>query len=391
LAAHPTARAVSRRDAVRAPGETPPTVALLKAQNYAEWKTVRDRGEAAGSLGPYSVDRLEAHGFEVRHSDAVFEAPWSNTLLERVLGRLGRQFPELLGLRNALANRRLVTGSDMTLGIFEDQGSFAAFARGHHLWPVAPRRMVLMVCWMAEWAQNADPRALRGYRRVLAGADLVVFFSENQAEVFEGTLGVDPARLLFTPFGIDQCFFAEEPTRDEGYVLAVGGDWSRDHELLVEAVRDTGIPTKIYAPVLDVADLPSNVTWIPEVIDHVTYRRALSGARLVVVPTIATKYPGGQTVLLEAMASSKPVVTTRSEAMRGYVSHGINGVLVPPGDAHALRQAIQRVLADDALRASLASNGRSAVERTFNQATMWAVVAERMHRLLHESSRGKRP
>jgi glycosyltransferase involved in cell wall biosynthesis len=359
-----------------------PTVALIKAPNYAQWKPVRARGEVAGKLGPYSVDHLEEHGFEVRYSDATFERPWTRPLIERGLGWLGRRYPEMLGVRNALANRRLIARSDITLGIFEDQGSFAAFARSRRLWLLSPRKMVLMVCWLAEMAQHADARALCGYRRVLAGADLVIFFSENQAEVFERTLGVDPARLLAVPFGIDQQFFAEVPPRDDGYVVAVGGDGSRDHELLVEAVRDTGIPTRIYAPTLDVSNLPSNVTWIPEVIDHVTYREVLAGAKLVVIPTIGTKYPGGQTVLLEAMASSKPVITTASDAMRDYVTDSVNGILVPLGDAGALRLAIERLLNDDVLRASLASNARTAVEQRFNQAAMWARIAERLHAVL---------
>jgi hypothetical protein len=365
-----------------------PTIALLKAQNYAEWKPIRARGEAAGSLGPYSVDHLEAHGFEVRYSDATFEPRWTNALVERGLGRFGREFPELLGIRNALANRGLIARSDITIGIFEDQGSFAAFARSHRLWPISPRKMVLIVCWLAERAQHADARTLRGYRRVLTGADLVVFFSKNQADVFEHTLGVDPARLLAVPFGIDQQFFAEVPPRDDGYILAVGGDPSRDHELLVEAVRNTEIPTRVYAPALNVSNLPSNVTWVSDVISHVTYREALVGATLVVIPTIGTKYPGGQTVLLEAMASSKPVITTISDAMRDYVTDGVNGVLVPRGDADALRLAIERLLGDDLLRATLANNALTAVKQRFNQATMWASIAPRLQALLAPATDG---
>jgi len=366
-----------------------PTVALLKAQHYAGWKQVRARGEAAGNVGPYSVDQLEAHGFELRYSDGMFARPWTNSVVERGLGWLGRRFPELLGARNALANRRLISRSDITLGIFEDQGSFAAFARSKRLWQISPRKMVLLVCWLAELAQHADARTLRGYRRVLAGADLVVFFSENQREVFEHTLGVDPARLLAVPFGIDQQFFGAVPPRDDGYILAVGGDRSRDHELLIEAVRDTGIPTRIYAPRLGVSNLPSNVTWIPEAISHVTYREAVSGATLVVIPTTGTKYPGGQTVLLEAMASSKPVITTISDAMREYVTDGVNGVLVPRGNAAALRLAIERLLDDDSLRLSLSRNGLAAVEDKFNQAAMWASIASGLHGLLAPATEGR--
>jgi len=272
--------------------------------------------------------------------------------------------------------------ADITLGIFEDQGSFAAFARGHHLRPLAPRRMALVVCWMAERALQADRSTLRAYRRVLSGADLVVFFSRNQAEVFQHLLGVDPARLLAVPFGIDQEFFASVEPRDDGYVLAVGGDWSRDHELLVEAVRGTSIRTKIFAPKLDVPDLPSNVEWIPRVIDHVTYRDVLAGATLVVVPTIGTTYPGGQTVLLEAMASRKPVITTRSDAILDYIDDGVDGLLVPRGDSAALRAAIERLLADAPLRDSLAAGARAAVETRYNQAAMWASIAEGLHGVL---------
>jgi glycosyltransferase involved in cell wall biosynthesis len=362
--------------------EVRPTIALLKAHDYARWKPLRERGEAAGSVGPYSVGDLESHGFEVRYSDAMFERPWTHPIVERGLRRLARRRPELSGMGNALANRRLITHADITLGIFENEGSFAAFARGRRLGALAPRRMALMVCWMAEWAQRADRRTLACYRRVLDGADLIIFFSKNQAEVFEGALGVDRARLLAVSFGIDSQFFAHVPAREDGYVLAVGTDGTRDHELLVEAVEDSGIPTRIYAPALAVANLPANVTWIKEAISHVAYRQALAGARLVVVPTVAPKFPSGQTVVLEAMASSRPVITTASDAMRDYVEDGVTGVLVPRADADALRRAIERLLQDDALCASLATNALAAVERTFNQATMWASIAPRLHDLL---------
>jgi glycosyltransferase involved in cell wall biosynthesis len=364
-----------------------PTVALLKAQNYAEWKPVRERGEAAGSVGPYSVDLLERHGLSLRYSDATFARPWTNPLIERPLGRLGREFPELLGARNALANRRLIASADVTLGIFEDQGSFAAFARARRLRGLAPRRMALMACWMADWAVRAGERALRSYRRVLAGADVLVFFSENQRAIFEGALQVDPARLLAVPFGIDERFFAGLPACPDGHVLAVGTDRSRDHELLVEAVRGTDIPTRIYAPRLSVAELPANVTWVPHVVSHLAYRDALRGAGLVVVPTTAPAYPGGQTVLLEAMAASRPVIATSSEAMREYVHDGVTGLLVPRGDARALREAIVRLREDAELRARLAASALAAVQRTFNQASMWATIAPRLHELLRESKR----
>jgi glycosyltransferase involved in cell wall biosynthesis len=362
-----------------------PAVALLKAYDYGAWLSRHARGEAAGNLGPYSVDLLERSGLEVRYSDAELGRPWNRSLVERGFGWLGRRRPELLGARNALANRRLLRECEVTLGIFEDQGSFAAFARGWHLRMLAPRRMALVVCWMAERAQHADARTLHAYRRVLAGADLVVFFSHNQAEVFEGLLGVDPGRLLCVPFGIDAGFFAGMAPREDGYLAAIGGDVSRDHELLVEAVRGTSIPTRIYAPTLAATDLPANVQWIPAPVDHVTYRDVLAGASAVVVPATGTLYPGGQTVVLEAMAAGKALITTRTDAMVDYVQDGVNGILVPPGDAPSLRLALERLMADGALRASLGAGGRTAVAARFNQAAMWDAIGARLRELVDET------
>jgi glycosyltransferase involved in cell wall biosynthesis len=45
------------------------------------------------------------------------------------------------------------------------------------------------------------------------------------------------------------------------------------------------------------------------------------------------------------------------------VVDGENGLYVPPGDVGALRAAIERLLADEALAEALGANGRAYVER----------------------------
>jgi phosphatidylinositol alpha-mannosyltransferase len=64
-------------------------------------------------------------------------------------------------------------------------------------------------------------------------------------------------------------------------------------------------------------------------------------------------------VLLEAMAAGAPVVASDIPGYRSVVTDGVDGRLVPPGDAHALAGALRTLLDAPALRRSLASAGRA--------------------------------
>ena len=88
------------------------------------------------------------------------------------------------------------------------------------------------------------------------------------------------------------------------------------------------------------------------------------------VAVLASLSEGFSNVILEYMASSKPVVATEVGGNPELVVHDETGLLVPPADAHALADAILSILEDKetALRFGIA--GRKRVEDKFELGKM---------------------
>src|SRR4029077_10634374 len=69
---------------------------------------------------------------------------------------------------------------------------------------------------------------------------------------------------------------------------------------------------------------------------------------------------------LESLACGTPLVTTDNGGCREYAIHEEAALGVPPGDARAMADAVQRLLEDDALAGRLVANGLDVVERDFD-------------------------
>jgi glycosyltransferase involved in cell wall biosynthesis len=68
---------------------------------------------------------------------------------------------------------------------------------------------------------------------------------------------------------------------------------------------------------------------------------------------------GVPTVLLEAMAAARPVVTGRSGHVGHIVTHGTEGFVVSPGDVDALARSVTQLLNDRALAARMGAAART--------------------------------
>jgi glycosyltransferase involved in cell wall biosynthesis len=119
-------------------------------------------------------------------------------------------------------------------------------------------------------------------------------------------------------------------------------------DVLLDAHRglDTSVPLVLIG--YELSDFPLNKLDIP---DNVYILKNLPNALVMeawrrssfgIVPS--NWLEPSPTVVMEAMSMGKPVIATRVGGIPDIVSEGESGLLVPPGDAIALRRAMQHLL-----------------------------------------------
>jgi len=84
---------------------------------------------------------------------------------------------------------------------------------------------------------------------------------------------------------------------------------------------------------------------------------------------LSSRSEGFPVSILEAMAAGLPVVASDVGGIAEAVVHGETGFLVPTGDAAALADALERLLADEALRSRFGRRARERARRLFDVET----------------------
>lgn len=115
-------------------------------------------------------------------------------------------------------------------------------------------------------------------------------------------------------------------------------------------------PLRRYAASLNLKERIYFIPFLPKS----KYRDYLSKCSIFVLPSVAEAFG---VVIIEAMASGKPVIARNIIGPRDIVTHGYNGFLFQTvGD---LKKYIQLLLSDKTLRVKLGSNARNSVEEKF--------------------------
>ena len=110
-------------------------------------------------------------------------------------------------------------------------------------------------------------------------------------------------------------------------------------------------------------------------------KRLLLGSDVFALPSVVDAQGACDvlpTVILEAMASGLPVVSTRLAGVPELVAEGATGLLAEPGDALGLADALARLLASRELRRSFGEAGRKRLEERFASARSAPALHERL-------------
>ncbi|MET0143294.1 MAG: glycosyltransferase family 4 protein [Ilumatobacteraceae bacterium] len=206
-------------------------------------------------------------------------------------------------------------------------------------------------------------RLLHLQRRI----DIVVVYAQAQRAFAVDQLGYRPDQVVLTPFMVDTAFWAPEhvvPTgRPRPMICSVGLE-RRDYPTLVDAVRDLDVDVVVAAASpwskrsssASGIDIPTNVE--VRSFDQFELRALYGDCAFVVVPLEETDFQAGITTILEAMSMAKAVVCSLTVGQTDTIVDDVNGLYVPPGDAAALRSAIERLLAEPELADRLGAAGR---------------------------------
>jgi len=213
----------------------------------------------------------------------------------------------------------------------------------------------------------------KGLTRFFLKKMVTVLFGESETA---GARRLSPqADIRVVQFGVDVNFWfpGESGGTHRQYILAVGNDGRRDYETLIEAAKGMDCPCRILTRMKLPEPLPPNVEhiqggWHTGGITDAELRELYRNAACVVVPLIESEQPSGQSVTLQAMACGTPVVLTETKGLwsREMMKHDDNVLFVPPGDAEAMKSAVNRIVHDASLANYLRMNALRTIQCSGN-------------------------
>jgi glycosyltransferase involved in cell wall biosynthesis len=197
-------------------------------------------------------------------------------------------------------------------------------------------------------------------------------FSRWAGDILVEDCAIPPERVHSINVGLDLELWPSVPspeTKERPKILFVGGEFIRKGgDILLDVYRQRFTESADLHLVTrhPLEDLP------PRVFVHTDFRandprlrQLYAECDIFALPTRADMSPW---VILEAMATGRPVLATRTGGIPDMVQEGKTGFLIEPEDSATLAERLHLLLTDANLRQCLGKTGRKRVEQEFNAA-----------------------
>ncbi len=237
---------------------------------------------------------------------------------------------------------------------------------------VTPRQFDREAAFFGHRADGDTPLARWKHRvncRVFDRSALLVPWSSWVRTSLVEEYRVAPAKIEIIPPGVDLAGWdrVEQPRSGLPQVLFVGGDFARKGgDSVVEWFRQRGrglcelriVTSDPAATALEAPDIHVHRDLRP---NSQALRQLYWRSDLLVLPSRSEPFG---IACVEALAASLPTVVTAVGGLTDIVEDGVNGYVIPPGDAQALDAALQALLRSPERRLSMGAAGRRmALER----------------------------
>lgn len=334
----------------------------------------------ASPVGPYRVTMLPAHAPVLATAVRRFLQDHVGPHLIHGFGAWG-----YVGVRvGEMLRRRAVDVRTLTSVFTTEEHQWRAKLAG--LTSAHGRRQRLRYWTNYAWIRGV----VRHYeRRAYEDSSLVALNYESVRRLFQATYG-HRARIRRLPYSSEKAFLPEEPGPAPEVPAAIAGleprsaplvltlsrhDPRKGLDVLLHALarlRADGVPFRaclvgggrLLAPHrslaarLGLSGMIAITGWVP---DPQPYLRH---ADVFVLPSL--QEGSGSVSLLEALQAGVAVVASGVDGIPEDVVDGDSSLLVPPGNAQDLREAVGRAVTDGDLRRGLARRGRETFLRRFS-------------------------
>jgi len=167
---------------------------------------------------------------------------------------------------------------------------------------------------------------------------------KGQAALFQTPCIVGTIANFYATKGLSVLIDAAAKVRSDAVFIIIG-----DGELrpaLEQQIINLGLAKKVFL----LGKKPRAINYI-------------SGFDLFVLPSLKEGFPW---TLLEAVAAKVPVIATRTGAVPEIIESGRNGIIVPPGDAEKLAQAIDELIENPRLGQEMAIQAHQNLIKNFS-------------------------